>query len=234
MNAIDIMILVILGISLINGMRKGFVGSILAVAGFAAALFGAIRFSSYMAGALQSNETVMGAVTYYIDAGSLLVQEYAGKLVAGLSNSDIGRIVSSVKLPDALVEPFRSSLASQTYLTDGIDTVSEYLGHTLGGTLINILSFALMFIISYIVILLIIKALDAVFRFPLLRHFDSLIGGVFGLLRGAVIAMLIFSVVPFVTTLLETDALDALIAESKLYIYFCRGGILETFARSIL
>ena len=53
-------------------------------------------------------------------------------------------------------------------------------------------------------ILLIVNMLNNVFRFPALRHLDWLLGGLFGLVRGAVIVMLIFAVIPTVSSALES------------------------------
>ena len=70
--------------------------------------------------------------------------------------------------------------------------------------MLNVASFVLMFIVIYAAILLIVNMLNNVFRFPALRHLDWLLGGLFGLVRGAVIVMLIFAVIPTVSSALES------------------------------
>ena len=78
------------------------------------------------------------------------------------------------------------------------------LSQTLLETVLNVASFVLMFIVIYAAILLIVNMLNNVFRFPALRHLDWLLGGLFGLVRGAVIVMLIFAVIPTVSSALES------------------------------
>jgi uncharacterized membrane protein required for colicin V production len=234
MNILDIVILAILGISLISGMRKGFIGSILAVVGFGAALFGAFRFSPMLSSAIQSNEQIMGTLSYYIDTGAMMASEWANRMVASLSQTQIGQIIANIQLPEAVKNVLSTNLSQQTFIAEGLDTVSQYVSQTVSGTIVNIVSFAVMFAVSYWVILAVVRLLDKVFEFPILRHFDALIGGAFGLIRGAVISMLIVSILPFVTSFLSAELLDELIAGSTMYGIFCRGGILEQLARSVL
>ena len=46
-----------------------------------------------------------------------------------------------------------------------------------------------------------INLIRAVFRFPVLKQLDGLAGGVFGLLRGLLICLALFTLVPLVQTM---------------------------------
>jgi hypothetical protein len=65
-----------------------------------------------------------------------------------------------------------------------------------------------------------------VFRFPVLRQLDSLTGGVFGLLRGVLICLAFFTLVPLVQTMLPMDIINQLIEESQLAPIFMNGNLI--------
>ena len=104
----------------------------------------------------------------------------------------------------------------KVFANEGLSTMSEYLSQTLLNTALNIVCFILMFVVIYAAVLLIVNMLNNVFRFPALRHLDWILGGLFGLVRGLVIVMLIFAVVPTISSALSsmnitllTDLIDA-------------------------
>ena len=89
----------------------------------------------------------------------------------------------------------------------------------LPGSAAAILALAMLMAGAAAAVLLLVNLMNNVFRFPLLKHLDWLLGGVFGLVRGAVIVMLIFSVVPTVCSALESmniPLLTDIINQSKL------------------
>ncbi|MEG1814015.1 MAG: CvpA family protein, partial [Clostridia bacterium] len=65
-NIVDVVILVVLGISLISGMYKGFLSSGLTTVGFVAAFFGAQTLYPQLSAAVQSNASLMNVLTYYL------------------------------------------------------------------------------------------------------------------------------------------------------------------------
>ena len=82
------------------------------------------------------------------------------------------------------------------------------------------LSFVIMFAISYLVVLLVINLFNNVFHFPLLRHFDWFLGGLFGAVRGYFVVMLILAVVPLGLSVLPLDIVQKMIDASALKPYF--------------
>ena len=73
--------------------------------------------------------------------------------------------------------------------------------------------------------------LNNVFRFPALRHADWLLGGVFGLVRGVIILLLICAVVSPLSEALKTmnvSIVSDLIADSKFASIFFENNILES------
>ena len=103
--------------------------------------------------------------------------------------------------------------------------------------MLNVASFVLMFIVIYAAILLIVNMLNNVFRFPALRHLDWLLGGLFGLVRGAVIVMLIFAVIPTVSSALESmniSLLSDLVSASTFGKFFESSNLVANTLQTIL
>lgn len=221
-NLVDIIILAVLGLSIFTGMYKGFIASGLSALGFVAAWLGAWYLFPYLSNALSSNESLMGALSYYLDANSLFAsREAATALVRDVqANGTLTQILAELKLPSIIVNAFQTNVASQQFLSAGLTTMAEYLDRTIWYAIINIGSFIIMFAVSYIVVVLLINLLNAVFHFPLLRHFDWLLGGVFGFARGAVVVMLILAVIPLIESVVQLDVIDQLIQSSSLAHFF--------------
>ena len=234
LNIIDIIILAILGISLVSGMYKGFLASGLAVIGFVAAWFGAMHFYPQLSAALQANTSLMGIFRYYLDANAFFGSGgIAEKAVSAISQTELAQAAASLKLPAVIVNAFQENVASGAFSRLGLNTLGEYLGQTISGAALNVLSFLVMFIVSYVVVLLVVNLLNHVFRFPVLRHMDWLLGGLFGLARGVVVVMLVFSLVPLINSVVPMEIADELLGGSVLYDWFNRADILSKLTQSV-
>ena len=234
MNIFDVIILAILGVSLISGMYKGFLASSLAIVGFIAAWIGAMHFYPQLSAAVQSNEAVMNMLRYYLDAASFFPNAAVGeRLVSAISQTELAQTVASLELPSLLTQAFQSNVLSQAFSSLQLSTLTDYLSQTICGAAINVLSFLVMFVVSYVVVLLVVNLLNHVFRFPVLRHLDWLLGGLFGLVRGAVIAALIFSMVPLAMSMVPLEIAEELVNGSTLYGLFSQNNILASLIESV-
>lgn len=221
MGVLDIALLIILGISVISGMYKGFLSSALSIVGFAAAFFGAQHFYPQLASVILSNTSFTNVITYYLDASSLFKTVGLADVAANVANSSGGELLQKAvseltALPLTMRNAFQSNVSNLRFDALGLKSLSEYLNQTVITSAVNVISFILLFVIAYIVMTLIINLLNNVFRFPLLKHFDWLLGGVFGLARGVVIAAMIVAVLPMVFSIINVDTANTLIAESQI------------------
>ena len=219
MNMIDIIILAILAFSLISGMHKGFITSTLALVGFCGAWIGAYASYGYLVNAVQQNEGLLNFLQGLVGAADLFKTKALADLeVAVASAADIDTAVGEIGIP-LISNLFRENVLGQVFANDGLTKMSEYLTQTLLSSVLNVVSFIIMFAVVYAAVLLLVNLLNNVFRFPALKHLDWLLGGVFGLVRGAVIVMLIFAVVPTLCSALESMEINLLtdvVNESKI------------------
>mgnify|MGYP000884707417 FL=1 len=210
MNIIDIIILVILGLSLVAGMYKGFLASMLSLFVFCGAWVGAYATYGFLASTVSNNVDLMNIFKNLIGAADLFkTPELANLDVVNATAANIDQAVNEIGIP-LISDLFRGNVSGQVFANQGLTKMYEYLNQTLLTSILNVLSFIIMFAIIYIAVLLLVNLLNNVFRFPELRHLDWFLGGVFGLVRGAVIVMLIFAVLPALSSGLHSMKIDVL------------------------
>ncbi|MGI6240080.1 MAG: CvpA family protein [Christensenellales bacterium] len=208
MNVVDIIILLILGYGLLAGMYKGFIASGLSLLGFVAAWFGAYFSYSTLMNAALSNSTIMGFCTNLLEAENFFTGTDATALVSEMAGAEAfapiaERIASEIPLignafaNNVNAQAFAGKLFGSVQLT----TLAQYLDQTVWAAVFGVLSFIIMFALIYIVVTLFVNLLNHVVSFPMLRKVDWLIGGAFGLLRGAVVAMILYVMADYVFTM---------------------------------
>lgn len=222
MNIVDILILAVLAFGLLAGMHKGFVASVLSTFGFVGSWFGARVAYERIANLALSNTSLMAMLNQYLEPETFFESvTQAGTTVSEVVSGGEAAIQSAVasvssKIP-VISRAFEANIRNQAFAKLNITTLADYLDQTIWQAVFNVLAFLLAFIVIYAVVSLIVNLLDHVFRFPVLRMFDWLLGGVCGLVKGLVVAVLLLCIVPSVASLIAPELTQTLIAESTLY-----------------
>lgn len=223
MNVMDIAILAILAVSVIAGMYRGFLASGLHTAGFIGAWFAAKMTYTELATAVLSNRALMGVLSNYLEPESF----FSSPAVANMSVADaitsgqLETIANTVaeKMP-FIRDAFVQNVQSFAFTNLNISTLRDYLDQTVWTGLFNVISFLLIFALAYAVIALVVNLFNHVFDFPALRFFDRILGGAFGLVRGAIVVVLALTLLPMVLNMFMPDLMAQLAAESKLSAIF--------------
>lgn len=222
MNIIDILILVVLAFTLLAGMHKGFVASMLRTIGFIASWFGARMVYERIANIALSNSTLMAMLNQYLEPATFFSSNtQAATTVAEVVSGGESAIQSAVapvaEKISVIARAFEANIRNQAFAKLNITTLADYLDQTIWQAVFNVLGFLLAFIVIYAVISLLVNLLDSVIRFPVLRMFDWLLGGICGLIRGLVVAVLLLSIVPSVISLISPELTQTLVSGSMLY-----------------
>lgn len=213
MNIIDIVILVVLAVSTLYGMYRGFISGVLSMAGLIGSAVLAFVLSPQLAAWLQGNSTLVDTLTYYTDAGSRIADLELSLLSATqVSQNALAQILQSANLPAAFESAFITALSGAG---EGV-TVSALLSQTIVSVSISILSFLICFLVAFVVVSFVIHLVLYVFELPVLRHLDALMGGVFGLLRGVMLMYILFALVPIVLAVAPVDMIGEMIEQSQL------------------
>ena len=213
MNIIDIAILAVLAVSVLYGMYRGFISGVLSVAALIGSAALAFAMSGELAAWLQGNQTLVSTLLYYTDAGSRIGDLELSLLPASqVTQNALTQILSGAKLPAAFESAFLSAIGA----APAAMTVSDLLSNTIVSVSLSILSFLICFLLSYIVLTFVIHLIQYVFELPVLRHLDALAGGLFGMVRGALLLFILFALVPIVLAVAPVEPLQAMIDQSRL------------------
>ena len=226
MNIVDYVVLGILALSVLFGFYRGFVSSVLNTGGCLLS-FG-LSFILYpkLAAVIQGDTELVRTLVHYTDASSRIGDlETAITNVATMTREGITELVGKVSLPAPLDAILESNLLNQAYAATGVTTVSDYVSQTIINACINVLCFVVCFVVLFVLISIVVNALKAIFRFPVLKQLDWLVGGVFGFLRGVLICYAAFTVVPLVLTVVPVDFISELLDTSMLAPLFNNGNL---------
>ena len=219
MNVIDILIIVVLGFSLLAGMYKGFLASLLSLIGFIASWFGAKYIYLTVAKMALGNSTLMSVLSQYLEAENMFASLSEASIpVAGISSDALNSIVNGLSKPAQVVaDAFKMNVQNQAFANLNLTTLSEYLDQTIFQAIFYVLAFIVSFIVIYFAVSLIVNLFNRVIRFPVLRGFDALVGGVFGLVRGLVVCIMILALMPTVVSVVAPELAQTLQSESVIY-----------------
>lgn len=236
MNIVDYVIIGMVGVSVLYGLYRGFVASVLSMGGGLISFLSAFALYPKLAALIQNNEELQRTLLHYTDASSRIGDlELALTNVVNLGREGIAQVLSNVQLPAPLDSILQVNLENLVYGTQGAaSTVSDYVSQTILQSSINIICYVICFAVLYVVITAVLNLIRAVFRFPVLKQLDSLCGGVFGLLRGLLICLVIFTLVPLVETMIPLDMITELLEASTLAPVFMNGNLITAIMNGSL
>ena len=217
MNIIDIVILGIIGLSVLVGLYRGFISSVASLGGCMLSLGLSFWLNPKLVTWVQSNPDFVRTLMSFTDASTRLGdQTLAQTNVATLTGDKITEIISRVSVPAPLDSLLRTNLEKQIFAPSNLSQVGDYVSQTIVGAVLNVICFILCFLACFIILHFLLNFLKAVFKFPVLKQLNSLAGGAFGLLRGALLCFIAFALLPLVQTMLPVDNLQELLASSTL------------------
>ena len=176
---LDILILAVLALSILLGLKKGFVKTVIGFFGGIAALALAYIFC--------------GRLALYL-SGTSWGESISAAVGKGLSGLDITQLLSDIPLLGGLGENLR-------------DAAAQGLAPVIANALLTVISFALIYAIA-IILFKIVEIIISIFtNLPVIKSFDRLLGIVAGALRGLLwaylIIMIVAAIVPVAPTLGE-------------------------------
>ena len=132
MNIVDYVIIGIIGISVLFGLYRGFIASVLNMGCGLMSFLASFWVSPKLAAAVQSNQSFLNMLLHYTDASSRIGDlETAITNVATLTSQSINSILEKVNLPAPLDTLLRVNLENNVYASSGLSTVSDYVSQTI-------------------------------------------------------------------------------------------------------
>ena len=143
MNIVDYVIIGVLGVSVLYGLYRGFVASVLSMGGGLISFLASFALYPKLAALIQNNEELQRTLLHYTDASSRIGDlELALTNVINLGREGIAQVLANVQLPPPLDSILQVNLENLVYGTQGAaSTVSDYVSQTILQSSINIICF---------------------------------------------------------------------------------------------
>ena len=235
MNIVDLGIIILLAIGFLIGWYRGFLVTVLNVASYVLAWI--ISFAGYSSlASFILQKTNCDNTLLYFTAG---VEKLSDMTVANvdintLSSERITEIINTSNLPKPIAEMMNDNILNQVFADQGITTMSDYFNQTIINLSLSLISFLIIFIAVRLISIFVIGLVDHVVHLPVLKQFDSLLGGGVGILQAAVFVCIIFAIVPIAMSVLPLENFNNLIQSSFLGRLFFNGNIIFNVLKSVL
>ena len=201
MNLIDWIIVGIIGLSVLVGLYRGFISSVASMGSCLVSLGASYWLTPKVVEYFRNETSLQDQIESYT-RGIVNLGDLAGKDVAGLSGEQITEAAS--KLPSPLNSLLEGNLTEKIYgtVSEKALTVTDYASRTISDVILNVACFLITFAVLVILFHIIINLLNAIFKFPVLKQMNTLTGGIFGLLRGALLCFVLLALLPLFETLI--------------------------------
>lgn len=235
MNIVDYFILAVLGISTIMGIYQGFVVAILNIASFFVSWLTAFLLYPILAHYLQASTKIVSTLLYYTEASTKIPGiEYRNAVITAIPAEKMKEIVQNADFPTPFDSILHNNIINQVFRQSGLTTLGDYFNHTIVNVIINILSFLAIYLVIRILLSLIISMTDTIAHLPVLKHFNSLLGGAFGLFRGIFTIFIIFAIIPVILTVIPLDLKTMFLDKSLFAAFFYKSNIITNIINGII
>jgi uncharacterized membrane protein required for colicin V production len=235
LNILDLAVYGILLVSIAAGFYKGLIATAANTAGAFASLFiagwlyGGIALRVKLAGKL------IPTLLYYSETSSMIGSvETARTGVSGMTQARLDSLFQNVRLPAPIGSWYTHNVLGAVYAGDGISTLGDYLSRTVAEAAVSIACFLAVFFIAYIALSLAVNLLHYIVKFPQLKYVDGVLGGAVGLLRGVLLAFVLFLLMPLALSMLPVQQVKGLVASSHTAGFFYQYDLLFGFIRSYI
>jgi len=235
MNILDWVVVVIIVYTTLTGIYRGFIHSASSLGAFFLSWAGAAIFAPVLSRSFVKNQNVFDFVYNYTEGSERLTSFDFSKLkIAEQSPEYLNELIADSNLPAPFAGLMRSNVADAVFADQGVTTLGEYYNLTIANVCINIISFFIIFFVARAVLAFVINALNYTLKFPVLRLYDSTIGGVFGFLSGIFITYAVFIVTPLLLVVQPIQEVYNIVYDSAFAHYFYTSNFILNFIRGII
>lgn len=219
MNIIDLVAVGLIAVCVLFGFYRGFIQSVLNLGGGLISIVSSFLIYPHLADMVSANTDITRMISSYTDSQSLLGDlDLSNQAVNALSQGSISQVVERADLPEPIGTLLKHNLSQQVFSPLGslATNVGDYVNQTILSVSINVLCFLVCFALCFIIVTIVINLVRAVFRFPILKHLDWLVGGAFGLLCGVLLCYVVFAALPLLESVVPLDEFRTLVDQSTL------------------
>lgn len=234
MNLIDLFALLVLAASVIYGLYRGFLNSVMSLGCVVLSVLLALAFGPLLGKALVSNEGLLNTVSTY----TVSVVIPSSDKTAG-EEDYITSLVDSLSLPEGLKGALREELTEEReknglYGNEGNGVIRSEAGRVMAKTVIAALSYVLVFMLFCIAFSVVISLIRHVADMKILKRFDWIISLGAALLRGMIILTVVFLLLPVIASMSPVGGVNEMIDGSFMAKIFGSDGFFITAVKGVL
>ncbi len=199
---IDIVLVFILISSIFSGRKKGFVRMALSIAAAVISMIVAYEFAPTVAAWIEESlvrEPMTNAIADSISAN-------IGSGAEAIADAIPAYIMKAAELAGANIESFLSGINSPESVSNAAEQIYAVIKD--GGIIpaANVLGFFAIYVISNTILSsVVITAINNIFKLPILKGINKLLGGILGGIKGVIVVCIISLVLSAATMLFKTD-----------------------------
>ncbi len=225
---VDLVILLILAIALLAGYYRGVVYSAINLGVSLLSFALALLLCTSLSGVVQKRQNLYEMMLYYFE-GYEYINETSVELVhvsaSQIGDKELAVVVRNANMPSPFDRAITNNVKKQVYESRGIYSLGDYFNQTIVDTVLNILSFLLLFLIFRLLLGFVLRLIDfGAAGLPRLKQFDMPLACGIGLLHGIFLVFILFMLVPLM--LVVVPRLSQFIDDSLLGGFFYRGNLL--------
>ncbi|MDY5730389.1 MAG: CvpA family protein [Eubacteriales bacterium] len=233
MNYIDYFILGVIGISVLYGIYRGFVQTVLSLGSALFSVFGSIMIFPKLADWLAKQGVVREALGYVFHSSLLKNVSAATQSMQDIALGSIESIMDGLRLPSGFSGTMRASITQAIQSRSG-EALGDFVSRGIAHLALQILCFIVCYFALYFAISLVLNIVRGIFKFPALKYMDWLAGALMGFMRGVLFVVVIFTLLPLVQTVLPMPELNLWLQQSQFASFFQGDALLlQIFKRNI-
>ena len=227
MNWVTIVLFIIIGIGLLEGIYRGFLHSAVNLGAFFLSLLTSYLLYPVVSTAVKASKSIFGFLLYYTEGAEKIVSfEDTHLLINTLSPEKLNSIITTSALSPPFPTLIEQNVTTKAFAAEGLTTIGEYYNMTIVCAVLNILSFLLVFVAARIVYTFILGIVNYTVKFPELKQYDRITGALFGVSRGVLACFLVVTIVPVVLLVIPVDQISEYFTSSAVGMFFYQNNFL--------
>jgi uncharacterized membrane protein required for colicin V production len=208
-NLVDVLVVILIGVSVFTGIKRGFIMSLFNLVGIILAFFISKEYYHIIMNFLIENTKLETSVNEFISEKIAKVIEEFG---SNVTMNDLFKGFD--KLPFDIRMMFNDMIASGD--GSGIVSNTSSIADQVTNMIMIFISFTIALLFTFLIIFVIANVLNTIVKMPVLNLANKLLGGVFGALKTAVILYLVFALAtPFIMFSDKDNTFTNMVLESK-------------------
>ena len=235
MNLVTIFLLMLILFTTLEGVYRGFLHSIANLGAFFLSIITSFLLSPVISIAVKSNKNLFNFLLYYTEGAEKIAAFRDTNLpIASMSSEKLSSIIADSNVTEPFSTLIHQNVSTSAFSSDGLFTIGDYFNMTIVCAVLNLISFLVMFLVTYIIYTFVLGLINYTLKFPELKQYDRFSGAAFGTVRGILMCFLIIMIVPVVFLLVPVGQISDYFNASGLGVFFYENSFFLHLIRGVV